>query len=134
MWYGKDFLVRLTGIAANYVPVNDELFEKLLQDKKAVYTCGSRSGGQTVGLDSGHAYTVLGAREENGKRIVKMRNPYSKGSSTYDYGKDENLFSNKNKIKFFGSSDESYGTFEMDWEDFKKEFAEITECNLSSVL
>ena len=65
---------------------------------------------------------------------MKLRNPYSKGSSSYDYGKDEDKLSHKNKIKFFGSSDDSYGTFEITWEKFCSLFAQVTADDLSSVV
>ena len=39
-----------------------------------------------------------------------------------------------NKIKFFGSSDESYGTFEIDWESFRSRFSLVTATDLSCIL
>ena len=114
--------------------MKDSMFERLLEarDKKIVYTTGSKNNAQ--GVDTGHAYLIIGARIENGRKIVKLRNPYSKGSSGYDYGKGEDALSNTNKIKFFGSSDASYGQFEMDWEDFKSRFSRLVASDMSSVI
>jgi hypothetical protein len=56
------------------------------------------------GLVHGHAYSVLGVREQAGEQFIKLRNPWGKGEPGND-GKDDGVFEMKMSEyqKFFGS-------------------------------
>lgn len=136
LWYGEGggFLTRLLGVEPEHAEnqSDDELFANICNaaSERFVYNAGSRNdAGDSEGLNSGHAYTVLGGKEENGQRYVLLRNPYSTHSLRYK----EN-----NKKKTTGSlldisSDETYGQFYMKFEDFRKNFASITRTDLKKV-
>ena len=128
LWYGegKNVIQMLTGAGFKNETVNDELFKKICNWKQdnIIYTTGASDSAQ--GTDTGHAYSILGGYEKNGIRYVRMRNPYSQGSSTYDYGKDEDKLEKKESLNFMGGSDESYGQFDVKWEDFVKNFKPVS--------
>ena len=54
-----------------------ELFNDMLhaREKGIIYTYGTKTS-DVEGMNSGHAYTVLGAKEVGGERYVILRNPY----------------------------------------------------------
>ncbi len=61
---------------------------------------------EKVGLVDGHAYSVLGASEQDGKQMVTLRNPW---------GEQE-----------FGNDGKNDGTFTMSFDDFRKYFGDLT--------
>ncbi len=136
LWYGEGggFLTRLLGVEPEHVEnqSDDELFANICNatNERFVYNAGSRNdAGSSKGLNSGHAYTVLGAKEENGQRYVLLRNPYSTHSLQYKKDGGKNTTGSLLDI----SSDETYGQFYMKFEDFRKNFASITRTDLKKV-
>jgi hypothetical protein len=53
------------------------------EDKEALYT--------NTGVHANHAYTVLGATEENGQKMIEVRNPWGFSEGGND-GKDDGIF------------------------------------------
>ena len=144
LWYGEggQFLERLLGIEA-HVDMNksvmneqeieqlaqaDDLFEQIChaRENHVVYNAGSGQEGAD-GLNSGHAYTVMGGEIRDGQRLVLLRNPYSMHSLQYredgSRGMSDSMLST--------SSDETYGQFYMKYEDFIRDFGKITHTNLN---
>lgn len=126
LWYGEGgkFLTRLFGVEPTPVTEHDGLFEDILsaRERRVVYNAGTPDAvGESDGLNAGHAYTVMGAKEENGTRYVLLRNPYSTMSLREEEGKIS-----RTGGMFDRSSDETYGQFYMKYEDFLQKFDRIT--------
>lgn len=126
LWYGAgyEFVERLLGSAGMQVSVTDhedDLFQEFcnLQNTKKVYSTGSPEDAKK-GLDSKHAYSIIGAQEINGVRYVKMRNPYSNHSMQYD--KKGNRSKAGGLTPFSNGSDDTYGQFLMKYDEFLDEF------------
>ncbi len=134
LWYGEgsEVIRMLTGSNGTRIPVDDDLFLKICRwrEDNAVYTTGTKNT-TSDGLESGHAYSILGGFEVNGEKYVKLRNPYGQGSGSYDYGKSEDAFEKNNSLNFIGGSDETYGQFDIKWEDFKKDFKIVCVNNMN---
>ncbi len=135
LWYGEggEFLSRLFGVEPEIVNDRSEkLFNDILAAGKngIVYNAAtSKDYGSADGLNAGHAYTVMGAKEENGQRYILMRNPYSTYSLNYD---------EEGKISRTGTmlevhSDETYGQFYIKFEEFIEKYEKITYTDLSRV-
>lgn len=144
LWYGEggQFLERLLGIET-HVDMNrntmdeqeieqmiqsGELFEQIChaRENHVVYNAGS--GHESVtGLNSGHAYTVMGGEVRDGQRLVLLRNPYSMHS--LQYNEDGSRYMSDSMLST--SSDETYGQFYMKYEDFLRDFGKITHSNLN---
>lgn len=134
LWYGEGggFLERLLGVYREDVSgkSDDELFAGICNaaKEKFVYNAGSRADvGGSDGLNAGHAYTVMGAKEENGQRYVLLRNPYSTYSLQY---KENGEKKKSGGLLMDISSDETYGQFYIKFEDFRKDFDIITRTDL----
>lgn len=126
LWYGEGggFLTRLFGIEPTPVKKNDGLFDDILnaRERRVVYNAGTPDTvGEREGLNAGHAYTVMGAKVENGTRYVLLRNPYSTMSLREEDGK-----TSRTGGMFDSASDETYGQFYMKFEDFLAKFDRIT--------
>lgn len=135
LWYGEggEFLQRLLGVA----PVTDyqkagaeltpEAAETLFQNicnaraRNEIYNAGTGSEGAD-GLNSGHAYAVLGGKVENGKKYVLLRNPYS----THSMQQNEKGEKSTTGFALSINSDETYGQFYMEYDEFLKSFAKVT--------
>ena len=144
LWYGEggQFLERLLGVEA-HVDMNKnamdeqeieqmirsgELFEQIChaRENHVVYNAGS--GHESVtGLNSGHAYTVMGGEVRDGQRLVLLRNPYSMHSLQYNEDGSRQM----SDSMLSTSSDETYGQFYMKYEDFIRDFGKITHTNLN---
>ncbi len=134
LWYGdgSNVIQAITGSKGKNEVIDDALFMKICRWKEdnIIYTTGSKNKSSS-GVDSGHAYSILGGYVENGQRYVRLRNPYSQGSSSYDYGKGEETYKRNESLNFIGGSDESYGQFDMKWEDFIKDFGTVSSNNMN---
>ncbi len=137
LWYGEggDFLETLLGISPEKVAQDDTnaLFEEIRTGKERgyVYNAGTyNDAGAADGLNGGHAYTVMGAKEINGKKYILLRNPYS----TYSLQYQEN--GEKTRTGGFAdiSSDETYGQFYMEVSEFAAKFHNIKRTNVGSLL
>lgn len=142
LWYGEGgaFLARLTGVESvtDYVGANraaleidgkkDQLFRGICDAGRnhMIYHAGSNQQSQD-GLNSGHAYSVLGGKEVDGKKYVLLRNPYSTHSLQYD----EQQKKSKTGWLLSAGSDETYGQFYMEYEDFLQAFDKVSHTNLS---
>lgn len=137
LWYGEggQFLERLVGVSSEPVDTADPdaFFQELLDARKQgyVYNAGSDGdAGSADGLNGGHAYTVMGAKEINGKKYVLMRNPYSTFSLQYE----ENGEKTRTGSGIHVSSDDTYGQFYMELSDFVGKFHRVSRTNLGRVI
>lgn len=145
LWYGvgSDYIKQLLGVKACDCKQQDwglrtkrereEFFKELkdMKTSKKVYSTGSLDK-PGKGIQSGHAYTILGAEEINGVKYVKMRNPYSNHSLQYNK-KGKRSQTGSSVITFANGSDETYGQFVIKYEDFLKEFTAIYVTDLSQL-
>ncbi|MDD7642660.1 MAG: C2 family cysteine protease [bacterium] len=142
LWYGEggSFLERLLGIPREMVNKDtpedqDALFEGILHaaENRIIYHAGTYNeknaadANDTDGLNTGHAYAVLGGKVENGQRYVLLRNPYSTNSLKYqeDGGRE------KTGSSLSVSSDETYGQFYMKFEEFVRDFRTVSYTDLN---
>lgn len=147
LWYdsGAVLISMLTGAPYDQVDGTKDMktttederklkFERIMnwKQEKKVYTCGSHAYAKHV--QPGHAYAIIGARYENGQRILRLRNPYSQASTVYDYGKDAETLTKKGHLDFMGSPDENFGQFDIKWEDFWEDFTGININDMSGVI
>ena len=135
LWYGEGgaFLERLLGISPEPVDTENEdaLFEEIRTGKERgyVYNAGTKgTAGKEDGLNGGHAYTVMGAKEIDGKKCILLRNPYSTFSLQYQENGEKTRTGDLINI----SSDETYGQFYIEVSDFVKKFGQVTRTNIAS--
>ena len=135
LWYGEvgSFLERLLGISKEPVDTENEdaLFEEIRTGKERgyVYHAGSKgTAGKEDGLNGGHAYTVMGAKEINGKKCILLRNPYSTFSLQYQ----ENGEKTRTGDLINASSDETYGQFYIEVSDFVRTFERVSRTNIAA--
>ncbi len=94
------------------------------KEQHKVFHMGTKEDAGT-GLNGGHAYTVLGAKEIDGKKYVTLRNPYANMS----YQKDEFGAVNKSSSYFSSVADDTCGQFDIPYEEFLK-YAGGIECTV----
>lgn len=135
LWYGEGgaFLERLLGISQEPVGTEDEdaLFEEIRTAKERgyVYNAGSKgTAGKEDGLNGGHAYTVMGAKEIDGKKCILLRNPYSTFSLQYQENGEKTRTGDLINV----SSDETYGQFYIEVSDFVRTFERVTRTNIAA--
>lgn len=141
LWYGEggSFLERLLGIPRELVNKDtpedqDALFDGICHasENQIVYHAGTYNekkaagGNDTDGLNTGHAYAVLGGKVENGQKYVLLRNPYSTHSLQY---KEDNVRETTGSLLSV-SSDETYGQFYMKFEEFVRDFQTVSLTDL----
>ncbi len=137
LWYGRGdmFIETLLGVPTSDT-VNlatdlgqDVFWEEIcnLQNNKLVFSTGTL-GDSMKGLDTEHAYTILGGEVINDKKYVKMRNPYSNHSLQY---KSNNKTTHSGgPTAFSNSSDDTYGQFYMTFDDFLRNFPNVFRSDL----
>ena len=138
LWYGQgdQFIERLLGVPSGKAvslttkKEQKQFFEDLLhiQDSGKVYSTGSGDRGASKGLDTGHAYSILGAEVINGQKYIRMRNPYSNHS--LQYNKKGKHYKAGSLTSFSNGSDATYGQFLMKYDEFRKEFPHILVSDL----
>ena len=93
----------------------DNLFETMTiaRSAKLIFHAGTKENA-SAGMNSGHAYTVLGTKTINGKRFVTLRNPYANMSRVEtEQGKIEKSTDYTSSV-----ADETHGQFDMPFEEF----------------
>ena len=135
LWYGEGgaFLERLLGISQEPVGMENEdaLFEEIRTGKERgyVYHAGSKgTAGKEDGLNGGHAYTVMGAKEIDGKKCILLRNPYSTFSLQYQENGEKTRTGDLINV----SSDETYGQFYIEVSDFVRTFERVSRTNIAA--
>lgn len=135
LWYGEvgSFLERLLGISKEPVDTENEdaLFEEIRTGKERgyVYHAGSKgTAGKEDGLNGGHAYTVMGAKEIDGKKCILLRNPYSTFSLQYQENGEKTRTGDLINV----SSDETYGQFYIEVSDFVRTFERVSRTNIAA--
>ena len=135
LWYGEGgaFLERLLGISPVHVDTEDEdaLFEEIRTGKERgyVYNAGTKgTAGKEDGLNGRHAYTVMGAKEIDGKKCILLRNPYSTFSLQYQENGEKTRTGDLINV----SSDETYGQFYIEVSDFVRKFGQVTRTNIAA--
>ncbi|MCR4797952.1 MAG: phosphotransferase [Lachnospiraceae bacterium] len=106
----------------------DLLFEKIKDviSKNCVVHMGTKQK-TSNGMNSGHAYTVLGAREINGKKYITLRNPYANMS----FQKSENGTQTMSSSYFSSVADATCGQFDIPIEDFIQNARNVSFTDLS---
>lgn len=148
LWYGNGarFVKNLLGVDYSSCDIHgwkgketdkeakEAFFNDLLniESDKKVYSTGSKGVDQGKGIQSGHAYTILGGVEINGVKYVKMRNPYSNHSLQYNE-KGKRSMTGSSVITFANGSDETYGQFLMKLDDFYVDFPFVYISDLSKL-
>lgn len=125
---------------------NNTLWKELFQLKEEGSLLGcsnavdaaSAGSSASVGLLSGHAYSILDMKEVHADatadfndydgKLIQLRNPWGQGEWNGEWSDESVLWSNYPAIKASvgkkdGKNDD--GTFWMEWEAFKKHFTQI---------
>ena len=134
----------LTGAPCEYTQIHmvnkDTLWRNIIdcdrRDDIMVAATKNTSTIKRYGLDPGHAYTLVGAYELNGQRVLELRNPWGKGEWNGEWGdKDKENWTEelKNKYRKDGIDDEDEtgegdGRFFMGLNDFVQHFADYSTC------
>ena len=113
------------------------LWQKMINSYTNGYLMGAGSpphedGDSAVspqGIVQGHAYSVLEAREVEGHKLIKLRNPHGRGGQewTGDFS-DESEFMTKRLMDLLKHVKEDDGAFWMNLEDFSQEFRSLYIC------
>ena len=141
LWYGEggDFLEMLLGISKENKMTDldnmgeedrETLFRNICNSsqERYVYHCGTKGGmKESDGLNSGHAYTVMGGKEVEGEKYILLRNPYGTHSQLSKEDGSKTLTGTALTLK----SDETYGQFYIKYEEFLKNFASVSRTNLN---
>ncbi len=140
LWYssGADWLAMLTGVYEKETMYEvrdkqstfntairdaDGLFGQMLHAKEQhmIYHMGTKES-TTAGLNSGHAYTVLGAKVVNGEKYITLRNPYANMSYMKNEAGEEAMSSS-----YFSSvADATCGQFDIPLAEFIANAQSIT--------
>ncbi len=137
MWFGM-----LTGVFENEMMMSDNdgkpafvgsaanadaLFEEIkkAKDNNVIFHMGTKSS-TSSGLNSGHAYTVLGAKTIGTKKYITLRNPYANMS----YQRDENGEVTKSSSYFSSVADATQGQFDIPLAEFIANAKSITKTNV----
>ncbi len=106
----------------------NEVFNDILHAKENgyAYLYGTASS-NVEGMNSGHAYTVLGAELLDGKPYIRLRNPYANMNSEYtEKGK---IYRTDSFLK--SEMNETFGQFFITLEDFVKNAGQISRVRLT---
>ena len=138
----KEALRALTGAPCNsHQHANltaDELWGKVVDADKRNYimACGGVNPdyddheGNTTGLQSGHAYSLIGAYDTEGHKLVKLRNPWGKFEWTGRWSDNDKKWTPGMK-KAVGFTNEDDGTFHMCIEDFHSIYKYTVVCSFN---
>ncbi|MBR5420200.1 MAG: hypothetical protein IK115_03520 [Lachnospiraceae bacterium] len=109
----------------------DGVFERIRDAEKnrEIIHMGTKSS-VGAGMNSGHAYTVLGAKEVDGKKYVTLRNPYANMS----YRVNEVGEAEKSTSYFSSVADETCGQFDMPLEEFIRSADSVAYTKLPGAL
>jgi hypothetical protein len=112
----------------------DEIWAKLVATDKNRGIMGASTGtadstdvAKDLGLVNGHAYSLLGVYDEDGYKLVKLRNPWGSFEWKGDFSDDSPLWTEdlKKKVHYVKADD---GMFCMKFDDFLKHFQSISLC------
>uniref|UniRef100_A0A6V3M6Q4 Calpain catalytic domain-containing protein n=1 Tax=Lotharella globosa TaxID=91324 RepID=A0A6V3M6Q4_9EUKA len=81
-----------------------------------------------TGIFSGHAYSVLDAKEHKGLRLLQVRNPWGGSESKLDFNDDDREHWTPELIKAFGATFKEDGTFFIKFEDVLRCFNLVDIC------
>ena len=119
-----------------------ELFEKIVHYDKLGYMLSASTPGEdrwtetggpneAGGLVPGHAYTIIGAKEALGARLLLIRNPWGQFEWDGDWGDESPLWTDEMVKAFDAKFDAKDGTFWMCFDDFIKHFRSVNICRVS---
>jgi calpain-15 len=128
----------------NEEPIDkDMIWVRLLSMKDAGYIMGASCGRlnvedavfQSYGLFPRHAYSVLGVREVNNNRLIRLRNPWGKYAWKGDWSESSPRWTpelrralNQPVARRGGNTNEEGGVFWMSFDDFVSFFCTVDIC------
>lgn len=95
---------------------------------------GSDTNTSTTGIVLGHAYTLLGAYDLQGNRLVKLRNPWGKSESKSEWNDNDsrwNSVSQADLMRLGFNKNANDGTFFLNFNEFCKEFRMVTSAEVN---
>lgn len=78
----------------------------------------------TSGLLINHAYSIIGAEQVQGHKLIRIRNPWGRGEWTGAWGDDSKEWTPA-LLKHFNYNFANDGTFFMSFDDFRKNFNRV---------
>eukprot|EP00494_Astrolonche_serrata_P028710 UN28977 len=109
------------------------MVESAVDNKRLIALSSTGHGEEKIGrtgLVSGHAYTILHAKEGGGERLVCIRNPWGKGEWKGDWSDKSPKWTWRMEKIFKPSKNSEDGQFWMSFYDVLKYFVEIDVCYL----
>ena len=114
----------------------DELWDELSKADEKKYIMGCAVGSEDYdgehdykGLDSNHAYTLIGVLVVDGERLVRLRNPWGNVEWQGDWCDSSELWT-PDLRREHGVTDANDGVFHMSVEDFQSEYDSVTICKV----
>ena len=115
---------------------DEEVFELLtaFEKEEHVMCASSGSGNDTVedskgGIVQGHAYTLIGAHDVDGKKLVQLRNPWGQFEWKGEWSDGDAKWDEFPKVKAaLKPSVADDGIFYMSFENFVKNFRKVDVC------
>ena len=112
----------------------EEIWKKMEDASKKNYVMAAGTGDkgekfndliESLGLCVGHAYTIITIlkMEENGVRLVKLKNPWGNTEFTGDWSDSSRKWTPELKKKYNYEGNDDEGIFFMSFDDFYKYFA-----------
>ena len=94
----------------------------------------TESGGpdEDSGIVPGHAYSVIGCKEHDGTRLMKVRNPWGQFEWGGAWSDDSEEWTEEMIEAFEPNFDTKDGTFWISFEDFLKNYTSITICKVEN--
>jgi hypothetical protein len=91
---------------------------------------GGREVDQGLGILSGHAYGILDVREQDGLKMVKVRNPWGSTEWKGKYSDEDDFWKSEANLKKWDHSLADDGTFWMCYDDFVTHYKRIYICRI----
>merc|ERR1712096_258433 len=110
----------------------DDLVKWTADDKSYTMACSFIPAAAENGLIVGHSYTVLSAKEADGQKLVRFRNPWGKDGEWKGDWSDESTKWDAATKKDFGWVDANDGAFFMDFTDVVKLIQQVVVSDCSS--
>lgn len=114
-------------LETGYSPDNEKFWTDLCDFKKNGYLMGAGTSSDRNGLFSRHAYSVLEAREIDGIRLMKLRNPHGAGEWTGAWGDGDSKWQEHSNVAgaVGKDNDADDGIFWMCYDDFRQNFDQV---------
>ena len=124
-------------LTKDYTSNPNGLWQKIITSKANNYLMAAGSNAHELGDQAcskrnivyGHAYSILDAREMEGHKLMKLKNPHGSGGKEWngDFS-DGSEYMNDRMMQLLGHERKDDGVFWMKLDDFMHEFRSLYIC------